>query len=162
MKLFKFIFSPTGGTQKAADILAEGLAACGNIPDTYSADFGAVCLAPEDIALIAVPSYAGRVPEAAMKRLAAVRGNGARAVLLCVYGNRAFEDTLVELANGAKLAGFKTAAAAAAIAEHSIAHTYAPAAGRPDAQDEKNFQGRNVLRRLFREIAPTRSGEPWR
>ena len=75
----------------------------------------------------------------------------------------------MELANGAKLAGFKTAAAAAAIAEHSIAHTYAPAAGRPDAQDEEclkayagkiweNFQGRNVLRRLFREIAPTRAG----
>ena len=146
MKLFKFIFSPTGGTQKAADILAEGLAACGNIPDTmtetidltdYSADFGAVCLAPEDIALIAVPSYAGRVPEDAMERLAAVRGNGARAVLLCVYGNRAFEDTPAELADGAERAGFKTAAAAAAIAEHSIAHTYAPAAGRPDAQDEE-------------------------
>lgn len=52
---------------------------------------------------------------------------------MCVYGNRAFEDTLVELEDVAKHAGFRVIAAVAAIAEHSIARQFA--AGRPDAQD---------------------------
>ena len=69
----------------------------------------------------------------AVERLSMVRGNGARAVLVCVYGNRAFEDTLVELEDVAKRAGFRVIAAVAAIAEHSVARQFA--AGRPDAQD---------------------------
>lgn len=72
-----------------------------------------------------------------------MHGNGARAVLLCVYGNRAYEDTLVELCDTASRAGFKVIAAVAAVAEHSIARQYA--AGRPDAEDEvmlRNFAAR--------------------
>lgn len=84
--------------------------------------------------MIAVPSYGGRVPQAATERLSAIRGNGAKAVLLCVYGNRAYEDTLVELEDTAKQAGFRVIAAIAAIAEHSIARQFAT--GRPDAQDQ--------------------------
>lgn len=81
-------------------------------------DFGQVELSPEEVALIAVPSYSGRVPTVAAARLAAMHGNGARAVLLCVYGNRAYEDTLVELRDKASGAGFKVIAAVAAVAEH--------------------------------------------
>lgn len=88
--------------------------------------------------MIAVPSYGGRVPGPAAQRLAAVQGNGARAVLVCVYGNRAYEDTLAELEDIAKQAGFRIIAAVAAIAEHSIAHRYA--AGRPDAEDARQLQ----------------------
>ena len=111
----------------------------------WDADFSAVSLSPEDIALLAVPSYGGLVPKPALERLEKIRGNGARAVLVCVYGNRAFEDTLTELFDAAKRASFQTAAAAAAIAEHSIARAYACAAGRPDSQDEaqlKEYAGR--------------------
>ena len=93
----------------------------------------------EDLAVIAVPSYAGRVPAVAVQRLAAVKGNGARAVLVCVYGNRAYEDTLVELADTAKEAGFRVMAAVSAIAEHSIARQFA--AGRPDAEDAQRLAG---------------------
>ena len=62
-----------------------------------------------------------------------MHGQGARAVLVCVYGNRAYEDTLVELEDAAQKAGFRVVAAVAAVAEHSIARQLA--AGRPDAQD---------------------------
>lgn len=67
-----------------------------------------------------------------------MQGNGARAVLVCVYGNRAYEDTLVELEDAAVQAGFQVVAGVAAIAEHSIAHQYA--AGRPDSQDKLQLQ----------------------
>ena len=102
------------------------------------ADFSSVILTSEDIAVIAVPSYGGRVPEPAAKRIAEMKGNGAKAILVCVYGNRTYEDTLVELQDVAKQAGFSVISAVAAVAEHSIAHQYA--AGRPDAQDNKQLQ----------------------
>ena len=140
MKLYKITFSPTGGTQKAADRLTEALGGVSITVDLTDsgADFSAVVCTPEDMAVIAVPSYAGRVPEPAVQRLSCIQGNGARAVLVCVYGNRAYEDTLVELEDAAKGAGFRVVAAVAAIAEHSIARQYA--AGRPDQEDEKQLQ----------------------
>lgn len=140
MKLYEITFSPTGGTQKAADLLAEALDGQHTAVDLTdsNADFSALEFAPEDVAVIAVPSYGGRVPAVAVERLTAMKGCGARAVLLCVYGNRAYEDTLVELEDAAKQAGFRIIAAAAAIAEHSIARRYA--AGRPDAEDAEELR----------------------
>lgn len=140
MKLYEITFSPTGGTQKAADLLTKALGdACTAVDLTDSGtDFSAVALTEEDVAVIAVPSYGGRVPAAAVERVSIMKGGGARAVLVCVYGNRAYEDTLVELEDAAKQAGFRVIAAVAAIAEHSIAHSYA--AGRPDAEDAKELQ----------------------
>lgn len=67
-----------------------------------------------------------------------MKGNQARAVLVCVYGNRAYEDTLIELKDVADKAGFVPAAAVAAIAEHSIMHKFA--AGRPDETDQKELR----------------------
>ncbi len=84
--------------------------------------------------MIAMPSFGGRAPAAAIQRLKQIAGNGARCVLACVYGNRAYEDTLVEMEDAARECGFRVVAAIAAVAEHSIIPKYA--AGRPDASDE--------------------------
>lgn len=135
MKLYNIVFSPTGGTKKAADCLTgalEGDVTTVDLTDSKQ-DLNTVSLTKEDAAVISVPSYGGRVPAVAAERLGVVHGNGARAILVCVYGNRAYEDTLVELEDAAKQAGFQVIAAVAAIAEHSIARQFA--AGRPDAQD---------------------------
>ena len=135
MKLYEIVFSPTGGTKKAADELTgalEGEIMTVDLTDSKQ-DFSSVPLTPADVAVLSVPSYGGRIPAVAAERLRMVHGNGARAVLVCVYGNRAYEDTLVELADTAKQAGFQVIAAVAAVAEHSIVRQFA--AGRPDAQD---------------------------
>ena len=140
MKLYEIVFSPTGGTQKVADLLTKTLgegSAAVDLTDP-TADFSDVSLTSEDVAVIAVPSYGGRVPVPAARRLGAIKGGGARAVLVCVYGNRAYEDTLVELEDTARQAGFRVVAAVAAIAEHSIARRYA--AGRPAAEDQKQLR----------------------
>lgn len=135
MSVFEMVFSPTGGTRKVSCLVSEALGGdTATIDLTDSGlDFSAVSMAKDDVAVISVPSYAGRVPAVVVERLGMVRGNGARAVLVCVYGNRAFEDTLAELEDVAKRAGFRMVAAVAAIAEHSVARQFA--AGRPDAQD---------------------------
>lgn len=138
MANYKIIFSPTGGTQKCADLLAAGIA-----ENWEEIDISLPCpkieLTAEDLCIVAVPSFGGRVPPIATERLGHISGNGAKAVLLCVYGNRAFEDTLVELQDTLESKGFVCVAAVAALAEHSIMHAFA--AGRPDGDDEKVLAG---------------------
>lgn len=135
MKLYEICFSPVGGTEKAADILA-GEWNCEKVkidltdPHMDGSDWP---IDPEDVCLAAVPSYGGRVPATAMERIEMLKGNGAMAVLVCVYGNRAYEDTLLELEDGLLKSGFSCVAAVAAVAEHSIMHQFG--AGRPDGQD---------------------------
>ena len=87
--------------------------------------------------IIAMPSFGGRAPAVAIQRLRKMRGNKARCVLVCVYGNRAYEDTLAEMEDAAKESGFEVTAAISAVAEHSIIPQYAM--GRPDAADEKQL-----------------------
>lgn len=137
MNVYKMVFSPTGGTMKAANMVAQTLADEVTLVDLCDSkkDFRSLVLNEDDVAVIAVPSYGGRVPTTAVARLSKCRGNGARAVLMAVYGNRAYEDTLLELQDTVKEAGFKVVAAIAAVAEHSIAHQFAT--GRPDAQDQQ-------------------------
>ena len=69
-------------------------------------EYKTLTLTKEDVVLIAVPSYSGRVPAIAATRLSQIQGHGARAILVCVYGNRAYENTLVELRDTVLQAGF--------------------------------------------------------
>jgi len=135
MSCAQLVFSPTGGTMRVAQAIAGAWNAETATVDLTDAaqDFSQYAYGENDLVLIAVPSYGGRVPAPAAERLSRIRGNGARCVLVCVYGNRAYEDTLAELEDIAKSCGFKPIAAIAAVAEHSILHQYA--AGRPDAGD---------------------------
>lgn len=132
MSNYNIHFSPTGGTKKVADILANALG--GNDQEIdLCRDMEPMTLTQQDICLISVPSYGGRVPGIALARLKAITANGAKAVLVCVYGNREWEDTLTELQDTLESRGFICAAAVAAVAEHSIFRQFA--AGRPDADD---------------------------
>ena len=88
--------------------------------------------------LVAMPSFGGRAPAAAIERLRKIAGNGGKCTLVCVYGNRAYEDTLAEMEDAAKECGFRVVAAVAAVAQHSILPQYA--AGRPDASDKKQLE----------------------
>lgn len=46
----------------------------------------------KDVCMISVPSYGGRFPAVAVSRLQQMRGNGASAVLIVVYGNRDYDE----------------------------------------------------------------------
>lgn len=141
MKITQIVFSPTGGTERVADTITAQWGAPVRKTDLTdpAVDFAAEALDAEALTLIAVPSYGGRVPAPAAERIAKLRGNQARCVVLTVYGNRAYEDTLLELSDLAAGSGFRVIAAAAAVAEHSILHQYA--AGRPDPRDEEQLRG---------------------
>lgn len=86
-----------------------------------------------DLLIVGVPSYAGRVPEMAAQSLKRFLGNNTPAIIVCAYGNRAYDDTLIELKDIVEAHGFKLVSAAAVIAQHSIFPKMAE--GRPDADD---------------------------
>ncbi|MBD5509867.1 MAG: 4Fe-4S binding protein [Lachnospiraceae bacterium] len=139
MKAIQITFSPTGGTDKVAETITKAWGIPVNKIDLSNAEtnYSSLSLEKDDIAIIAVPSYGGRVPGLAIQRISNIHANQTPCVIVCVYGNRAYEDTLVELNDAAAKSGFKVIAAIAAIAEHSIIHQYAT--GRPDAADESEL-----------------------
>ncbi len=104
---------------------------------SYEIDFSSCSFKEQDICIVSVPSYGGRVPEIAVSRLRQIKGNKARAILLVVYGNRAYEDTFTELQDVLEESGFSCIAAVAAVAEHSIMRQFA--AGRPDDCDKQEL-----------------------
>ena len=126
-------FSPTGGTKKIADAIAAGF----NVPvvelDLTRADFSGT-LGENDALMAVLPVFAGRVPQISLERLAALKGSGQKAVAVVVYGNREFDAALLETRDALEASGFRVVAAAAFIAEHSMARSIA--SGRPDAEDE--------------------------
>ena len=134
--LYNIYFSPTGGTKKVADILVSNLG--GEVCDVdICCDIEKMILQAEDVCLVSVPSFAGRVPQVAVERIRKISANGAKAILNCVYGNREWDDTLTELQDTLEACGFVCVAAVAAVAEHSIFRQFA--AGRPDCDDAQEL-----------------------
>lgn len=92
-----------------------------------------VSFSEEDVVIIGVPVYAGRVPNVLLKYLNSMIGNGALAIPVVVYGNRNYDDALIELKDILEFKGFKVIAGGAFIGEHSFSVTLAK--DRPDEKD---------------------------
>ncbi len=141
-----YVFSPTGGTRRVAEHLAAALAEHDNPHDLGSQ----YPFAPGDaeVVLIAAPVFAGRIPALVAEKLRALAGAGKAAITVVVYGNRAYEDALLELNDCAQAAGFRILASAAFVAKHSLAEGVG--VGRPDAQDfaEMDAFARDILTKL--------------
>lgn len=145
-------FSPTGGVERVARLVGEELVAALEMEaapcDLASLDYRLPDMAAGDVALLAAPVYGGRIPALIGKRLANLRDIAAGleipAVALVVYGNRAFEDALLELADLATACGLLVMGGMSAVAEHSMCRSVAT--GRPDDRDAEQL--RHLARRL--------------
>lgn len=137
-KVVAVYFSLTGNSKKYVTLLAEKL----DMPfDTL--DFtkkenrkNEVVFSKENIVLFSAPVYAGRLPN--IDLFDNVKGNGAYAVCMVTYGNREYDDALLELKNICEQKGFQVVAAAAFIGKH----TYSEYVGtnRPNAQDNLKIE----------------------
>ena len=131
-------FSPTGSTRKIAEAVAAG-AGCRTVVKDVTLPTErskAATLLQDDIVLLAAPVYYGRVERHAADFFGSLQGRGQSAVLLVNYGNRHFDDALLELHDLALNRGFAPIAAAAFVSEHSLSTADSPmAAGRPDTED---------------------------
>lgn len=129
-------FSPTGTTRTLVREVGLGLGTANCELDLTRPSVPETTLAASEWVVLGVPVWAGRVPLVARERLSRVRGAGNPAVLVACYGNRAFDDALVELCDLAGEQGLVPMAAAAFVAEHSFSSLRTPiAVGRPDAPD---------------------------
>ena len=140
-------FSPTGTTAKVARAVARG-SDCPVREVDLSTPVTPATVGPDEVLLAAVPVFGDRVPAVALKRLSALKGTGQPAVAVAVYGNRAYDDALLELKDALESNGFQVVAAGAFVAEHSIVRSIA--AGRPDTHDLEiagNF-GAGVMQKL--------------
>lgn len=135
MAFYEMVFSATGRTLKAAQIVSSAWEEPKIQVDLSRLDFDgtSLCLKPEDVCLVAAGIYGGRIPQPAAEKLGTIAGNGARAILMAVYGNRAVDDGLAELQDILTKQGFCCAAAIEAVAEHSMMPRFG--AGRPDEED---------------------------
>ena len=137
MKTYNIIFSPTGGTAKVASALMANWPEGETIDLSDAAASFARSLGEDALALVSMPSFGGLAPQLALDRLTRIQANGAKCALVAVYGNRAYEDTLIQMVDVAQQAGFQVIAAVSAVAEHSIVRAYA--AGRPDGKDRSEL-----------------------
>lgn len=133
-------FSATGTTEKIVLKIAETLAGRMNGAEVNRVDFTlpkaretACSFGEKDLVIVGVPVYAGRVPNVLLKYMKAVQGNGALAAAIVLYGNRNYDDALVELRDLLTEDGFHVIAGGAFIGEHSFSRILAK--GRPDEKD---------------------------
>lgn len=133
-------FSASGTTKSVISTLYEGLGDVGKKeydllrqPPKQS-----VTIAADTPAIFAAPVYAGRVPALCADIIKQFKGTNTPAVAIVVYGNRDYDDALLELTDILKANGFIIVAAAAFIAQHSIFPVVAE--GRPDKKDKETIK----------------------
>ena len=153
MKIHQIIFSPTGGTRRVSEKLCLEMGVESLVTDlcVKAADIQLPNIQEDDLAVIAMPVFAGRVPALTMERLRMVKPHGAKCVVVAVFGNRAYDDALLEMEDVASEMGFRVIAAVAAVAEHSIIREYGK--GRPDADDEQTLRqfGADIMNKAKRD-----------
>jgi len=136
MNVFAVYFSPTGTTKKIVLKIASKLGYDFQVKDSTLPQNRTETLSfcEKDVVVFGVPVYAGRVPNVLLPFLRErVNGNGALAVPVVLYGNRNYDDALIELRDILEETGFHTIAAGAFIGEHAFSKKLA--AGRPDDAD---------------------------
>ncbi len=138
-KLHTIYFSATDTTRRCIESFCRGF---GSKPDyTINLADDPNPMFPEisdmDVAVIAVPVYGGRLPHHVATALTKLKGNNATAVAIVVYGNRDYDDALLELTDILHNNNFRIAGAGAFIGQHSIFPKVAKS--RPDLADEQKL-----------------------
>ena len=132
-------FSATGTTKKVLESIAKGISAedVEHISLTLPEDVKkSIPPFSDELVIVGAPVYGGRLPVDAVNRFKQLKARKTLAILIVVYGNREFEDALLELKKLSIELGFCPVAGGAFIGEHSFSTKDIPIAnGRPDNQD---------------------------
>lgn len=161
-KLSIAYFSPTLSTKRLALHVAWGMGL--HVP-TQQINLTSVksreeeyLLGPDDLLLFTAPTYGGRLPHVTPGLMENIKGNGTPAVAVVVYGERGYDDTLLEMKDNLEQNGFMVIGAAALIAEHALVPKVG--AGRPDQKDiEETIQFGKRLRQKLDSIDSQRMEE---
>lgn len=126
-------FSPTGNTKKSLVAMADSLGGVAKEIDLTDAKNAAQeTFAADDVVIFGIPVYGGRIPTAAKDRFAGLKGENTPCLIVATYGNRDFDDALVELADMVQEQGFIVKGAAALVGRHTFGEIQVD---RPDEED---------------------------
>ena len=161
-KVWAVYFSGTGATRRTVERIAGDIAARLGLP-VQSVDFSRPALRQEtlrfsdtDLVVFGTPVYAGRVPNVLLPFLQEkVVGGGALTVPVVLFGNRNYDDALMELRNILIADGLHPIAAGAFVGEHSFSRVLGQ--GRPNAEDTAQmdrFAARTAELAAKLEVAP--------
>lgn len=130
-------FSPTYTTQKIIRLIAEEFSSEAKEFDiiAFTESKENLIFSKDDFVIFGIPVYSGRVPKIANDHISSMIGNGTSTALVATYGNRHYDDALLELSTIVKSNGFTVIAAAAFVTEHSVVPKFG--LGRPDDEDIK-------------------------
>ena len=144
-KIVVVYFSPTGGVEKAARIVAGELAQRLGLEPEYinftkpEARQQEYRFGPADLVVAASPVYAGRLPNKIMPDYQArLLGENTPAVPLCVFGNRNYDEAVREWVLLLEANGFQIAGAAAFAGRHAFSDRVGT--GRPDGEDQAQMR----------------------
>lgn len=161
-RIHALFFSPTLTTRKVTEAIAKGVAEALNsqnntIINVVPTDVTTPALRREalfgfdrnTLVVFGVPVYIGRVPNLLRDYLSSIKGNGAIGVPVVVYGNRAYDDALLELKDMMEGNGFKCIAGGAFIGEHSFSTSLG--GGRPNENDLEIAEafGKEIAEKLW-------------
>lgn len=128
-------FSPTGTSKKGAEAIAQILQNdAESIDMTLNKEYKKRSFSENDVIVFGAPVYSGRMFKGVKDRLAAIEGNNTPCIVTVTYGNRDYDDALLELSDMVKAKGFIPIAGAALIGEHTYGKIQV---GRPDGEDIK-------------------------
>ncbi|MBQ2962214.1 MAG: 4Fe-4S binding protein [Methanobrevibacter sp.] len=146
-KVTTIFFSPSGTTKKVVNQIANNFEGETVICDLLYFN-GEKEFSREDIVIVGMPVFAGRIPKTARDRLSKLTGDDTKAIAVVNYGNAHVTDALIELVDLLKESNFDVVAAASTISHHSIFDGVA--VGRPDEADiEKiNEFSQNAIERI--------------
>lgn len=130
-KVSKVYFSPSGTTEKIVNEIAKNFNLNRENYDLLSFDdekeFN------DELVIVGIPVFNGRIPKTASKRLSKMKGNGTKCIVILNYGNMYYGDALLELTEILKENGFDIVAAATTVSQNSLFEDIAN--GRPDEID---------------------------
>jgi ferredoxin len=157
-KVTAIYFSPTGTSRKTVVAVAKGTGlpvqeidlTTPNSREKFSRAFGA-----DELAVVGLPVYAGRLPKYLDNFFSGLKAQNTPAIAIVLYGNREYDDALVELRILLEARGFIVKSGAAFIGEHTVSEKIAT--GRPDAKDL--FIASDFGRWTLRYIASNNAGQ---
>lgn len=137
-KVTAVYFSPTANSKKYAEAAASAIC-----EDYETADVTVMPLNIEfkedDFIVFAAPVYAGRIPNVTRERFEKFRGNNTPCILIATYGNREFDDALLEMADMFKAQGFLIKGAAGVIGRHTYGEIQVDRPNEEDLDECRKF-----------------------
>lgn len=137
MRFLIVYFSAAGHTLKVIRHIAEQMGGIDRAVDLSDPFLKETSFTKDDQVIVACPVYGGRIPSLVAERLQKITFDGTRAVSIVTYGNRAYEDALLELNVTLLARGSIPVASAAVVAQHTMVPSVA--SDRPTPIDFQNL-----------------------